>query len=161
MTLGRPRVVAGELERRLDRLGAGVGEEGAHPVFGRWHRRQAGQPLAEVGVGGEEEVARAVVQDVVDLGVDRRVDLRVGVAGGDDGDAGVEVEEAVAVDVLEHAPAAAAHDERVHAVSDGLVTASSRAMIAAARGPGSSVRRSGAAASAASGGGRVPWRSSS
>ena len=43
------------------------------------------------------------MQDVVDLGVDRGVDRRVGVAGGVDGDAGVEVEEAVAVDVLEHA----------------------------------------------------------
>ena len=45
------------------------------------------------------------MEDVVDLGVDRRVDVGVGVAGGDDGDAGVEVEEAVAVDVLEHAAA--------------------------------------------------------
>ena len=53
------------------------------------------------------------MQHVVDLGVDRRVDRRVGVAGGDDGDAGVEVEEAVAVDVLEDAAPAAPDDERV------------------------------------------------
>ena len=88
------------------------------------------------------------MEDVVDLGVDRSVDLRVGVAGGDDGDAGVEVEEAVAVDVLDDAAATAPHDERVDAVSDGLVTASSRAMTAAAIGPGRSVRRSGAGESA-------------
>ena len=67
------------------------------------HRRRGGQALADVGVAGQVEVARAVVQDVVDLGVDRGVDGRVGVAGGDDGDAGVEVEEAVAVDVLDDA----------------------------------------------------------
>ena len=81
-----------------------------------WRRRigaRRGEPLADVGVGGQVEVARAVVQDVVDLGVDRRVDVRVGVTGGDDGDAGVEVEEAVAVDVLDDAAPAALHDERV------------------------------------------------
>ena len=48
MTLGRPGVVAGELERRLDRLGAGVGEERPR-ASGIGARR--GQPLAELGVG--------------------------------------------------------------------------------------------------------------
>ena len=132
MALRPPGVVAGQLERRLDGLGAGVGQE--DPGVG--HRGEGGEPLAHVGVGRQVEVARAVVQDVVDLGVDRRVDGRVGVAGGDDGDPGVEVEEAVAVDVLDDAAPAAPHDERVHRVSDGLVTASSRAMISRASGPG-------------------------
>ncbi len=53
------------------------------------------------------------MEQVVDLGVDRRVDVGMGVAGGDDGDSGVEVEEAVAVDVLDDAAAAAPHDQRV------------------------------------------------
>ena len=119
-------VVAGELERGLDRLGAGVGEE--HPGVG--HRGERGQALADVGVDREVEVGRAVVQDVVDLGVDRRVDGRVGVAGGGDGDAGVEVEEAVAVDVLDHAAPGPLDDERVHAgqrrAGDGLVARDDR-----------------------------------
>ena len=67
------------------------------------HRCQGGEPLAEVGVDRQVEVARAVVQDVVDLGVDGGDDRRMGVAGGGDGDAGVEVEEPVAVDVLDDA----------------------------------------------------------
>ena len=135
-----PGVVAGELERRLDGLGAGVGEEDLAIV----HRGQRGEALAHVGVGRQVEVARAVVQDVVDLGVDGGVDGRVGVTGGDDGDAGVEVEEAVAVDVLDDAAPARRTTSGYTRVSDGLVTASSRAMISRASGPGSSVRRSGA-----------------
>ena len=54
------------------------------------------------------------MQDVVDLGVDRRVDLGMGVAGGDHGDAGVEVEEPVPVEVLQDAASTAPHDQRVH-----------------------------------------------
>ena len=103
-------VVAGQLERGLDGLGAGVGRG---TTSGIGHRGERGQPLAHVGVGGQVEVARAVVQDVVDLGVDGGVDDWVGVTGGDDGDAGVEVEEAVAVDVLDDAAPGPAHDERV------------------------------------------------
>jgi hypothetical protein len=53
------------------------------------------------------------MEDVVDLGVDRRVDIRMGMAGSDDGDPGVEVEEAVAVDVLDQAASATPHDERI------------------------------------------------
>ena len=116
-----PGVVAGQLERRLHGLGAGVGQE--HP--GVRHRGERRQPLAHVGVRRQVEVARAVVQDVVDLGVDRGVDGRMGVAGGDDGDPGVEVQEAVAVDVLDDAAPRPAHDERVDAgqrrAGDGLV----------------------------------------
>ena len=112
ITFGPAGVVAGELERGLDGLGAGVGEE--HPRLG-CIGDAGGQALADLGVGGQVEVARAVVEDVVDLGVDRGVDGRMGVAGGVDGDAGVEVEEAVAVDVLDHAAGAAPHDERVDA----------------------------------------------
>ena len=143
MTFGPAGVVAGELERGLDRLGARVRQERPHGRPGIGARR--GELLADVGVGGQVEVARAVVQDVVDLGVDRRVDVGMGVTGGDDGDAGVEVEEAVAVDVLDDAAAAAAHDERVHArerrARHRLVAGDE----AAAFGPGSSVRRPGAA----------------
>ena len=55
------------------------------------------------------------MEDVVDLGVDRRVHDRVAVTGCDDGDAGVEVEEAVAVDVLDDAAPSPAHDEGIDA----------------------------------------------
>ena len=119
--VGPAGVVAGQLEGGLDGLGAGVAEEHA----GVGHRGQRGEPLADLGVGREVEVARAVVQDVVDLGVDGRVDGRVAVAGGGDGDAGVEVEEAVAVDVLDDAAPRPPHDERVDAgergAGDGFV----------------------------------------
>ena len=51
--VGAPGVVAGELERRLDRLGAGVAEEDTLRHAGRRASgRSRRQPLAEVGVGG-------------------------------------------------------------------------------------------------------------
>ena len=55
----------------------------------------------------------------------------MGVAGGVDRDAGVEVEEAVAVDVLDHGAGTTPDDERIGAVSEGLVKRSSRSMIVA------------------------------
>ena len=89
-----------------------------------------GEAVGDVGVGGQVEVARAVVQHLVDLGVDGGVDVGVGVPGGDHGDAGVEVQEAVAVDVLEHAAPAPPHHERVHPrqrrAGDGLVASDDR-----------------------------------
>ena len=105
-------VMAGEFEGSLDGLRAGVRQERLG-VSG--HRGETGEALADVGVGGQVEVARAVVQDVVDLGVDRRVDGGMGVAGGDDGDPGVEVQEAVAIDIFDDTPATAPDDQRVHA----------------------------------------------
>ena len=105
-----PGRVASQLDRAFDGFGPRVGQE--HPR--RLHRRAGGESLADLGVGGQVEVARAVVQDVVDLSVDRGVDARMGVAGGRHRDAGVEVEEAVAVDVFDDAAGATPHDERVH-----------------------------------------------
>ena len=102
-------VVTGQLEGGLDRLGAGVGEE----HLGVGHRGRPGDALAHVGVDREVEVRRAVVQRAIDLGVDGGVDLGVGVSGCDDGDAGVEVEEAVAVDIVDQTPLGAIDHERI------------------------------------------------
>ena len=78
------------------------------------------------------------------LVLDRRDDLGMAVPGGGHGDAGGEVEEQVAVHVLDDA-AAAALDERAdrRGVYDGDTYSLSRASIAAPFGPGSGVRMSG------------------
>ena len=111
--VGAAGEVASELEGALDRLGAGVGEE--HPRRAHAGRHALRQPLAQLGVDRMVEVARAVVQAGVDLGVDRGSDDRVRMSGGVDGDPGVEVEEPVAVDVLEHDAVAALDHEWIDA----------------------------------------------
>ena len=91
---GRP----GQLQRPLDGLGPGVGEEGPDRAG---HGGGRGQGLGVLGVDGQVEVAGRVVEQVGGLAADRLDHPGVGVAGRADGDAGVEVEEQVAVDVLD------------------------------------------------------------
>ena len=55
------------------------------------------------------------MQTGIDLGMNRRIDDGVAVACGVDGDAGVEVEEAVAIDVLDDRTRTASDHERVDA----------------------------------------------
>ncbi len=103
----------GELDRRLDDLGAGVAEVGPGPAAG--DRRDLGDPLARLGVDRQVEVARAEVEEVAGLLLDRPDDRRVGMAGRVHRDAGGEVEEEVAVDVLDRQAVAADGDDRVGA----------------------------------------------
>ena len=74
-----------------------------------------GQPLGEVDLRPVVEVGAGHVEQLVGLVLDRGDDLRVAVAGGGDGDAGGEVEEQVAVHVLDDAAAAALDDQRIDA----------------------------------------------
>ena len=74
-------------------------------------RRQPGQLCAHLGVDREVEVAGAEVDQVARLLPDRADDRGMGVAGRGDRDPGGEVEEEVAVDVLDgHARAPHRHD---------------------------------------------------
>ncbi|OGN84948.1 MAG: hypothetical protein A2X23_01630 [Chloroflexi bacterium GWC2_73_18] len=103
-----PGGVAGELDRRLDRLGAGVGQEGAR------RRVHGGDPIelaADLGVDRQVEVRGGEVEESLGLLLDGAHHLGVAVTGRGDGDPGGEVEEEVAVDVLDHqAVAAHRHD---------------------------------------------------
>ena len=105
-------VPAGELQRRLDGLRPAVGEE--HLL-----RRRAGgdlrQPLRQVDLRAVVEVGAAHVEQLARLILDGGDDFRVTVAGVGDRDAGGEVEEEVAVHVLNDGPAAALDEQRVHA----------------------------------------------
>ena len=89
---------AGHLERRLVGLGAGVGEE--DPPGPPGERRAAARPAGS-GARRRTSWRRAPGGD---LGRDRLDDGRVGVAEGVDGDAGEQVEVAVAVGVPDVAP---------------------------------------------------------
>ena len=102
---------AGQLDGALDRLGAGVAQEDPALLL---HRRDAGQLGARLGVDREVEVG-AVVDQLAGLLLDRAHDVGVAVAGGGHGDAGVEVEEQVAVDVLDHAALGPNRHHRVRA----------------------------------------------
>ena len=119
---GPMRVVAGQLDRALDRLGARVGEEDARLLR---ERRDAGQALHELQVARLVEVGRGDVDEPLRLLLDRRDHLRVRVAGRAHRDARGEVEESVAVDVGDDEARAALGDERVGAgqgrAGDGLV----------------------------------------
>ena len=106
------RRVAGQLDRRLDDLGAGVAEIGPGAAL---DRRELGQPAADLGVDRQVEVARAEVDQLGGLLLDRRDDLRMRVAGRVDRDAGGEVEEQVAVDVLDGQAVATDRHDRVGA----------------------------------------------
>ena len=93
------RDVPRELHRRLDDLGAGVAE--VRPRATALDRRDLRQPAADLGVDRQVEVAGAEVDQLLGLALDRLDDLGVAVAGRVDRDAGREVEEQVAVGVLD------------------------------------------------------------
>ena len=97
-----PGVIAGQLDGRLDRLGARVGHEADR---GFLERGDLVQLLGQVDPYLVIEVGRDV-DELVGLLLDGLHHLGMGVAGGGDGDAGGEVEEAIAVHV-QHFGAAA------------------------------------------------------
>jgi hypothetical protein len=71
--------------------------------------------VADLGVDRQVEVARREVQQLGRLLLDRGDDAGMGVAGRVDRDAGREVEEEVAVDVLDREAVAPDGDERIGA----------------------------------------------
>ena len=102
------RGVAGQLHGDLDGLRARVRQE--RPIRAA-RRGDAVQLAADLGVDRQVEVGRGKMEELLGLALDRAHDLRMGVAGGCDRDAGGEVEEQVPVDVLEDEPIAArGHD---------------------------------------------------
>ncbi len=104
------RRVPRQLDRGLDDLRPGVAEIDPGRAV---DRRDPGDPLAGLGVDRQVEVRGAEVDQLGRLLLDRGHDRRVGVAGRVDGDPGGEVEEQVAVDVLDGQPVAADRDDRV------------------------------------------------
>ena len=109
-------VVPGELDRGLDRLRAGVPEEDAGRPADRRDPRHLGRGL---GVDRKVEVRGAEVDELGRLALDRGDDAGVGVAGGRDRDPRREVQEQVAVDVLDRRAAPADGDDRVRARKAG------------------------------------------
>ena len=105
-----PAMVACHLERRLDALGARVGEKGPRLLgdggqgvepFGQLHLRR----IVKVGPGHVEEAARLILD-----GLD---DVRVAVAGRAHGDPSAHVEETVAIYVPHLGASAMVHDKGV------------------------------------------------
>ena len=100
----------GELDGRLDDLGPGVAEVGPRPSG---HRGEPGQLAAHLGVDRQVEVAGAEVDELGRLFLDGGHHLRMRVARRGDRDARREVEEEVAVDVLDGQALAADRHDRV------------------------------------------------
>ena len=149
-----PRVPAGELQRAFERLGPAVGEE---HLLRRRPGRDLRELLREVDLRAVVEVGAAHVEQLLRLVLDRRDDLGVAVPRRGDGDAGGEVEEQVAVHVLDDAPAAALDDQRIHAAcTTATRTACPARASAAPFGPGSGVRMSGTGLSSKSHMGSLP-----
>ena len=109
MKRGRPRDVARQLERALHRLGAALADEAHHRLAHRLDARACARPAAPVLV----PVVAGDVQELVGRLLDRLHHLRVRMPGGAHGDAGREVEEAVAVHVPDLGAAAVRHHERI------------------------------------------------
>ena len=89
---------AGQLDRRLDDLRPGVAEVDAQPSR---DRRDPGELPADLGIDRQVEVRGAEVDELGRLLLDRGHDLGMGMAGRGDRDPGREIEEQVAVDVLD------------------------------------------------------------
>ena len=105
-------VPAGQLQARFERLGPAVGEEDAlGPGAGREFRQLLGQVdlrlIVEIGAGH--------VQQLVGLVLDGGDDFGMAVPGRRHRDAGREVEEEIAVHVLDDRAAAAGTDQRINA----------------------------------------------
>ena len=101
---------ARQLDARLHRLGPRVGEERTR---GALHGRDRIEALGELGVDREEEVGRGVVDQLRRLLLDRLHHPWVAVSRGSHRDAGVHVQEPVAVDILHDAARSASRHERV------------------------------------------------
>ena len=82
-------VVAGELDRAFDRLGAGVGQEDARPLV---ERRDGRKPLHELEVARLEEVSGGDVDEPIRLLLDGSHHRGMRVPGRADRDAGGEIE---------------------------------------------------------------------
>src|SRR5205823_9931967 len=90
-------VPAGQFQPRLQRFGTAIGEEDA---LGRHAGRDLRQALGQVDLRLVVEVGPRHVDQLARLVLDRPGDLRMAVARRRDGDAGGEIEEEVAVHVL-------------------------------------------------------------
>ncbi len=130
-------VPAGQLQGRLQRLRAAVGEEDA---LGRRAGTALGQALGQVDLRLIVEIGAGHVQQLLRLVSDRRGDMWMTVAGGRDGDAGGEIEEAIAVHVLNDGPTAALDHKRIDARVRRRDVRASRWSNACALGPGKGVR---------------------
>ena len=105
-------VVAGQLERALDGLGAGVAvEELVRPG----HGRHGGEPLGQIGQRLVVEIGAGDVDQLGGLLLDGGDHLGMAVAGGDHGDARGKVEKLVAVHVFDADAAAALGHQRIGA----------------------------------------------
>jgi hypothetical protein len=102
----------GQLQSCFDRLSAAIGEK---HTLGRRAGRDLGEFLGQVDLRAIVEVGPRHVQQFGRLVLDSGDDLRVAMPGGGDGDAGGEVEEAVAIDVFDDGSTAALDDQRVDA----------------------------------------------
>ena len=106
------RVIAGQFEGRLDRLGPRIGEE---DFLGKRAGRDLRQFFGQLELAAIIEVGPRHVQKLRRLPMDGLDDARMAMARRADGDARVKIEEPVAVDVLDDGPFGPRHDQRVHA----------------------------------------------
>src|SRR5688572_30666643 len=105
-------VIAGHLDGGFDGLGAGVSEiHAARIVTGS----EAGEAFREVDHVLVIEVRAGHVNQLRGLALDGIDDLRMTVAGGDHGDAGVSIEKAIAIDIDDYGSLAAVDHQRVRA----------------------------------------------
>jgi hypothetical protein len=146
-------VIAGQLDRALHRFRAGVRQEDARLLPERRDRREA---LHELEVARLVEVSRGDVDEPVGLLLDGGHDLGMRVAGRADGDAGREVEEAVAVDIGHDGAGPGLGDQRIgtrqRGAGDGLVALDDLASLRTGQ-LGDDVRRRQVAGSRIRGGG--------
>ena len=109
--VGAPRVIARQLDGRLDGLGAGIGQERHRGLVERRHLVQLlGQfdHLGVVEVRGDVDELRGLLLDGLDH-------LGMRVPGGCDGDARHEIQKAIAVHVPDLGAFAVVDDERISA----------------------------------------------
>jgi hypothetical protein len=115
--------VARHLDHVLDRLGTGVDQEGALLVVSRGQLIQTLTDLDVARVGGHHEAGVGEESRLLPDGLD---DQGGAVAGVGRRDAGAEVDQPVAVDVLEYPRAGPDHEDgqgRAHPLGDGALPA--------------------------------------
>ena len=93
------RVIAGQLDRRFHRLGPGIREE---DLFGKCAGRDLRQLFRQLELGPIVKIGPRHVEQLRRLAVNGLDDARMAVARRTDRDARVEIEEAIAIDVLDH-----------------------------------------------------------